>query len=98
MKKNLPVVEIIFCAGSGEESKICNQIIGSNDKIKQNIKIIPHNWISGNGNKQTDVRDDLLLIIYCNSRSDFNKIYEELKYFVKIRHQYLFSFKEGART
>ena len=55
MKKNLPVVEIIFCAGSGEESKICNQIIGSNDKIKQNIKIIPHNWISGNGNKQTDV-------------------------------------------
>ena len=88
MKKDLPEVEIIFCASSKNESEKCYEILSNNPTIKHNLKILPRYWIPGKGEKQTDVRDDILLIIYCDSREEFERISSDLKYFTKIKANY----------
>jgi hypothetical protein len=98
MKNELPEIEIIFTSATHHDAEKCYDFLHEHGKIGENFKIIPRFWISGKGENQTDVRDDMLMIVYCDSRADFDKIRAELQHFQKIRHRYLFSNREEART
>ncbi len=98
MKSNLPELDFIFLSATHHDADKCYNFLKTNHTIKESIKIKANYWIAGHGDNQSDVRDDMILIVFCDSRADFDKLRAELQYFDKVINRYIFSNKEEART
>ena len=98
MKTNLPEIEIIFIAATRNEGEKGYNFLRTSGKLEENFRIVPKYWVAGKDKEQLNLKDDNILIAFAENKNDFDKIRPDLSHFIKLKHRYLFSSKEEART
>ena len=97
MKKFLEV-DIIILAVSHAEGEKCANFLKSCSHSEETLRIMPKYWITGKGDNQFNIREDMLLILYADSKIDFDRCRAEIKDFPLVKSQFLLSNKEEAKT
>ena len=95
--KNIAEIDLVILSENHKEGEKVSKFLKSCSKSEECLRIVPKYWICGKEN-QFEIKDNMLLVIYADSKSEFDKLKGELKHFSKIKHRFLLSDKEEART
>jgi hypothetical protein len=97
MKNVKSRIDALFIAVSEEKAIRCFELLKSNQKLNEEIEIIPRYYIVSRGEKQLDYSSCRIIIAYAEFETEFDKIKKELKQFHQIKNRYLFSEKQEAK-